>query len=173
MKPTQGLGGFRSCRAWAFPWQTPCWWWMQDLIRETRSSMNYKTGSNARKYACNFTHTHTQKCRYSKTRECSSGCIPELKPQCLPRWSLYSLQPARCSRPGQGWPLLWGCCSMWRTRISTEGWQGLAQPLQKLQSLTTQSWAGCWHQYQERNVIRGNPLLQRTIKLHLNQRLTP
>lgn len=61
MKPTQGLGGFRSCRAWAFPWQKPCWWWMQDLIRETRSSMNYKTGSNARKYACNFTHTHTHK----------------------------------------------------------------------------------------------------------------
>lgn len=42
MKPTQGLGGFHSCHAWAFPCQTPCWWWMQDLIRETSISVKFR-----------------------------------------------------------------------------------------------------------------------------------
>ncbi len=75
--------------------------------------------------------------------------IPELCPQWRPWWSLYSLQPARCSRLGQGSPLLLGRCSMWRTRARIEGWQGLAQPLQKLHSLTAQSRAGCWHRQKD------------------------
>lgn len=68
-------------------------------------------------------------------------CMPELSPQWFPRWSLYSLQPARCSRLGQGCPLLLCCCSMRRTRTRTEGLHGFAQPLQKLQSLMAQSCA--------------------------------
>lgn len=67
--------------------------------------------------------------------------IPELSPHWLPLWSLYSMQPALSSRLGQGSPPLPGCCSMWRTRTLTEGWHGLAQPLQMLQPLTAQSWA--------------------------------
>lgn len=35
MKPTQGPGGFHSCHTWASPCQTPCWWWVQGLVRET------------------------------------------------------------------------------------------------------------------------------------------
>lgn len=39
MKPTQGPGGFHSCHAWASPCQTPCWWWVQGLVRETSISI--------------------------------------------------------------------------------------------------------------------------------------